>query len=64
MAYLGADAFPDDNLYHLRGKLVAALDPLRDCAADIKAVVDKATGLAEVFRRPWSEPGAVDEPTI
>ena len=63
MAYLGAYAFPDDNLYHLRQKLIAALDPLKDCA-DIKAVVEKATDLAEVFRRPWSEPAAEDGPTI
>lgn len=63
MAYLGAYAFPDDNLYNLRERLIAALDPLKD-AADIEAVVEKATELAQVFRRPWSEPGAEDGPTI
>ncbi len=63
MAYLGAYAFPEDNLYHVKKKIIAALDPVKDCA-DIDAVVDKAIHLAEVFRRPWSEPGAPGEPTI
>jgi len=63
MAYLGAYAFPGDNLYNLRERLVASLSPLKDCA-DINAVVEKATEVAQVFRRPWSEPGAVDGPTI
>ncbi len=62
MAYLGAYAFPGGNLHDLRKRLVAVLEPLKD-TADIQAVVEKATALAEVFRRPWSEPGA-DEPTI
>ena len=63
MAYLGAYAFPGDNLYHLRARLTAALDSLGD-GTDVKTMVDRATELAEVFRRPWSEPGAGGEPTI
>lgn len=64
MAYLGAYVFPEDNLYHVRKKMVAALEPFRE-SADIEAVVEQATELAEVFRRPWSEtPSAMGERTI
>jgi hypothetical protein len=64
MAYLGAYVFPDDNLSGLKKKLVVTLEPFRT-GADVEAVVEKACGLAEAFRRPWSEePSPTGERTI
>jgi hypothetical protein len=64
MAYLGAYVFPDANLYELKKKLVATLEPL-NAVADIGAVVEKAAELAQAFRRPWSEePSPTGERTI
>jgi hypothetical protein len=64
MAYLGAYVFPNDNLYDLKKKLVATLEPF-NARADIDAVVEKAAGLAQAFRRPWSEePSRTGERTI
>ena len=64
MAYLGAYVFPDDNLFGLKKKLVATLEPF-SARADIDAVVEKAAGLAQAFRRPWSEePSRTGERTI
>jgi hypothetical protein len=63
MAYLGAYAFPKENLYGLKQKL-------RDALADeftpdqIERVIDRAVDVAECFRRPWEESGSREEPTI
>ena len=63
MAYLGAYVFPDANLYELKKKLVATLEPLN--SVDIEAVVEKAAELAQAFRRPWSEePSPTGDKTI
>ena len=62
MAYLAAYAFPDGNLWEIRQRMIAALDPLKTCT-DVEALVMRATTLAEVFRRPWTEP-PTDGPTI
>ena len=64
MAYLGTYVFPDANLYELKKKLVATLEPL-NAVVDIEAVVEKAAQLAQAFRRPWSEePSPTGERTI
>jgi hypothetical protein len=55
MAYLGAYAFPDDNLNGLKKRLIAMLEPF-SAGADVEAVVEKAAGLAEAFRRPCGTP--------
>jgi hypothetical protein len=64
MAYLGAYVFPDANLYEVKQKLVATLEPLRSIV-DLETVVEKAAELAQAFRRPWSEePSPTGEKTI
>ena len=63
MAYLAAYAFPDCNLYDVKQRMLLAFEPLKT-AADVESLVDKALRLAEVFRRPWTEPGNPDGPTI
>lgn len=62
MAYLAAYAYPDGNLWEIRQHIIDALAPLKRCT-DTEALVMKATALAEVFRRPWTEPQA-GGPTI
>ena len=54
MAYLGAYAHPDSNLYDIRQVLKVALDFLKP-NMDIELLVNRATENAEVFRRPWTE---------
>jgi len=56
MAYLAAYAFPDCNLYDLKQRMVVALEPLKS-AVHVESLVHKAVDLAEMFRRPWTEPG-------
>jgi hypothetical protein len=63
MAYLGAYAFPNENLYGLKREMVAALQAIRN-QGDIEVIVSRALELAEIFRRPWSEPQATGSPTI
>jgi hypothetical protein len=63
MAYLAAYAFPDDNLYGVKQRMQLAFEPLKS-AADVEGLLNKALDLAEVFRRPWTEPGDLDGPTI
>jgi hypothetical protein len=64
MAYLAAYVFPDDNLFGVKKKLVAALQQF-DGTVDVEAVVEKAAALAQAFRRPWSEePSVTGERTI
>jgi hypothetical protein len=54
MAYLGAYAYPDANLYHLRQAMMTALEFLKP-KMDVELLVNRATEMAEVFRRPWTE---------
>jgi hypothetical protein len=54
MAYLGAYAYPDANLYHLRQAMMVALEFLKP-KMDVELLVNRATEMAEVFRRPWTE---------
>lgn len=63
MAYLGAYAFPQENLHGLKVKMTAALEPFQS-SIDVESTVARAVQLAEVFRRPWSEPGSTGEATI
>ena len=63
MAYLAAYAFPECNLFEAKQSLLSAFGPLKN-TVDAERVLDKAFQLAEVFRRPWTEPGSSNEPTI
>lgn len=63
MGYLSAYAFPDCNLYEAKQRMLLALEPLRS-SIDVEALVDRALRLAEVFRRPWTEPPDPAGPTI
>lgn len=63
MAYLAAYAFPDCNIYDVKQRMLVALEPIKS-AVDVESLLDKALGLAEVFRRPWTEPGDPDGPGI
>lgn len=63
MAYLAAYAFPGCNLYDVKQRMLVAFEPLKS-AVDVESPLDKALDLAEVFRRPWTEPGELDGPTI
>lgn len=63
MAYLGAYAYPGGNLYDLKQVMVMALEPVQD-KLNVVSLVDQALEYAEVFRRPWTEPGSAGEPTI
>lgn len=64
MAYLGAYAFPDCNRHELKQRMLFTFEPLKKDAVDVDPLVDRALDLAEVFRRPWTEPGDPDGPTI
>ena len=63
MAYLGAYAYPGGNLYDLKQVMKGAFEPLKS-KMDIETTIDRAIEIAEVFRRPWTEPGAQGESTI
>jgi hypothetical protein len=63
MGYLAAYAFPDCNLYDLRQRMLLAFEPLRP-SIDVELLVDRSLKLAEVFRRPWTEPGDPSGPTV
>ena len=54
MAYVGAYAYPDKNLFEFRQVLTLALEFLKS-KMDLEMVVNRATENAEVFRRPWTE---------
>lgn len=54
MAYVGAYAYPDRNLYEFRQVLTLALEFLK-AKIDIELLVNRATENAEMFRRPWTE---------
>jgi hypothetical protein len=62
MGYLAAYVWRDENLYGVRKQMVTVLEPWRH-TTDIERIVSRATELAQVFRRPWSEP-LNDPPTI
>jgi hypothetical protein len=62
MSYLAAYVWRDENLFGVRKQMVALLEPWRH-TTDIERIVSRATELAQVFRRPWSEPLS-DPPTI
>jgi hypothetical protein len=51
---LGAYAYPDANFYHLRQAMMTALEFLKP-KVDVELLVNRATEVAEVFRRPWTE---------
>ena len=55
MAYIAAYVFPDANLFELRQRLLLAFVPLQG-SIDTELLIERATSLAEVFRRPWTEP--------
>lgn len=55
MAYLAAYALPECNLTEAKERLHFAFEPLKN-TIDTKLILDKAFHLAEVFRRPWTEP--------
>ena len=63
MAYLAAYAFPDSNLYDLKQRMLLAFEPLKN-VVEVEPLLDRAIALAEVFRRPWTEAGNPDGPTI
>jgi len=63
MAHLAAYAFPECNLYEAKQRLLSAFEHLKN-TVDTELVLDKAFELAEVFRRPWTEPAGRDGPTI
>ncbi len=63
MAYLAAYAFPNCNLYDVKQRMLVALEPLKS-SVNVESLLDRALELAEVFRRPWTEPGDPDGPTI
>lgn len=63
MGYLAAYAFPGGNLYDAKQRMLLAFGPLRSCM-QVEPLVDRALRLAEVFRRPWTEPGDATGPTI
>ena len=63
MAYLAAYAFPDGNLYDVKQRMLLAFEPLRN-VVQIEPLLDRALALAEVFRRPWTEAGNPNGPTI
>jgi hypothetical protein len=63
MGYLAAYAFPDCNLYDVKRTMVLAFEPLSS-SVEVERLVDQALKLAEVFRRPWTEPGDPTGPTI
>jgi hypothetical protein len=44
--------------------MLFTFEPLKKDAVDVDPLVDRALDLAEVFRRPWTEPGDPDGPTI
>ena len=63
MAYIAAYVFPDANLFELRQRLLLAFVPLQG-SIDTELLIERATSLAEVFRRPWTEPSDPIGPTI
>ena len=63
MAYIRAYAFPEGNLFDLKQRMLLVFEPLRD-SVDAESLVDRALRLAEVFRRPWTEPIDATGPTI
>ena len=63
MAYLGVYAFPGENVCGVKQQMIAPFEPLRD-GTDIDVILEKTLRLAEVLRRPWSEPPNPGEPTI
>jgi hypothetical protein len=63
MAYLAAYAFPEGNLHDLKQRMTLAFEPLKN-VVDVQTLLDKGLTLAEVFRRPWTEPGNPEGPTI
>ena len=63
MAYLGAYAYPSGNLYDLKQVMLLAMEPLKE-KLELEPAIDKALELAEVFRRPWTEPCPLSGNTI
>jgi hypothetical protein len=61
MAYLGAYG-SDQNIYGFKQAMNLAFEPLKT-KIDVESTVNRAVEIAEIFRRPWTEPGE-EEPTI
>ena len=55
MSYLGAYAFPDDNIHLFKQRMRQFLEPVGD-SIDVDLVIDQGVDISEVFRRPWTEP--------